>query len=197
MNTEPDNAQPHDLPEGVNDTPDMNAGPELGGNASLEAELAAAKDQMLRALAEVENMRKRGIKERDDATKYAVTSFAKDMVEISDNFRRALDSIPAEGKDTNPLIKTLIEGLEAIERGLLKNFEKHGIRKIEPLGEAFNPNFHEVMFEAPMPGKAAGTIIQLVEPGYVLHDRLLRPARVGIAKGDPGSDPSHRVDETA
>ena len=149
-------------------------------------------------MAETENTRKRALKEREDATKFAVTSFARDMLEIADNFRRALDAIPEEARNgDDPLIKNLMAGIEATERALLKNFEKHGIRKIEPMGEPFDPHFHEVMFEASVPGKNPGTIIQLVEPGYVLHDRLLRPARVGVAKGDPGNDgPAHRLDET-
>ena len=99
----------------------------------------------------------------------------------------------------NPALKNLMDGVEATERVMLKALEKHGIRKVEPLGQMFDPNFHEVMFEAPMPGKPSGTIIQMIEPGYMLHDRLLRPARVGVAKGEPGGNgPNpHHVDETA
>ena len=165
----------------------------------LEAEIARLKDHVLRALAETENTRKRAMKEREDASKFAVTAFARDMLDIADNFRRALDAIPADAQNAgDPLVKTMLEGLDATERALLKIFEKHGIRKIEPLDERFDPNFHEVMFEVSAPGKPSGTVIQLVEPGYVLNDRLLRPARVGVAKGDPGGDggPQHQVDES-
>lgn len=166
--------------------------------AVLEGELARSKDQMLRALADAENTRKRAIKEREDASRYAISAFARDMLEIADNFRRAIDALPEDARIGDERIASLISGIEATERVLLKNFEKHGIKKIEPLGQPFDPNFHEVMFEAPVPGKTAGTIIQLVEPGYVLHDRLLRPARVGVAKGEAGpAGDAHRVDETA
>jgi molecular chaperone GrpE len=207
MTTEPkpETAPETDPADGLmppEDLSDQNpAAPEMAETdrvATLEAELVRMKDHMLRALAETENIRKRAQKEREDATKFAVSSFARDMLEIADNFRRALDAIPAEAREDSPLMKTTIEGIEATERVMLKLFEKHGIRKLEPLGEPFDPNFHEVMFEAPVPGKPAGTIIQLVDPGYVLNDRLLRPARVGIAKADPGDGGSpHRVDETA
>jgi molecular chaperone GrpE len=165
--------------------------------AALEAELAQMKDQMLRALAEADNIRKRALKEREDAQKFAITAFARDMLDIADNFRRAMDAIPAEAKTgDDPLMKTLLEGIDAVERNMLRIFERHGIKKIEPLDQMFDPNFHEVMFEAPMPGKPAGTVIQLVEPGYTLNDRLLRPARVGVAKDD-GSTPTTHVDQTA
>lgn len=175
------------------------ASPEQDRVAELEAELARMKDHMLRALADAENTRKRAVKEREDATKFAISAFARDMLDIADNFRRALDAIPEEARSgDDPLIKNLTAGIEAIERGLLKTFEKHGIKKLDPLGVPFDPNFHEVMFETPIPGKPQGIVIQVLEPGYTISDRLLRPARVGIAKGDPDSTPPpHSIDETA
>ena len=165
----------------------------------LEAEVVRLKDHILRALADADNTRKRAAKEREDATKFAVTGFARDMLEIADNFRRAIDSVPEEIRNgDDPLVTNLLAGIDAIERGLLKTFEKHGIKKIEPLGQMFDPHFHEVMFEAPMPGKPAGTIIQLLEPGYTLNDRLLRPARVGVAKAEPSETGGsiHQIDES-
>ena len=167
--------------------------------AALEAEIVRLKDHILRALAEADNTRKRAVKEREDATKFAVTGFARDMLEMADNFRRAIDSIPEELKTgSDPMIANLMAGIEAMERNLLKTFEKHGIKKIEPIGVPFDPHFHEVMFEAPVPGKAPGTVIQLLEAGYVLNDRLLRPARVGVARADgPESGGSvHKLDES-
>lgn len=161
---------------------------------ALEAEVADAKDKMMRALADAENTRRRSVKDKEDIAKYAVSSFAKDLLDFSDNFHRALAAIPAELHD-DERIASVITGLEAMDANLLKSFEKHGIRKIEPLDEPFNPNFHEVMFEAPTPGKPAGLVIQVVEAGYVLNDRLLRAAKVGISKGGPGSD--HQVDQKA
>lgn len=161
---------------------------------ALEAELADAKDKMMRALADAENTRRRAVKDRDDAGKYAVSSFAKDLLDFSDNFHRALAAIPAELHD-DERVGAIISGLEAMDTQLLKTFDRHGIKKIEPLDETFNPNFHEVMFEAPIPGKPGGVVIQVVEAGYVLNDRLLRAAKVGISKGGSGTD--HQVDKSA
>lgn len=198
--------EPEPLPQDPIDDAAEDAAPEIDTSAeriaALEGEIARLKDHMLRALAETDNVRKRAVKEREDASKYAVSSFAKDMVEIADNFRRALDSIPEDvRKGDNALVVNLMAGIEAIERSLLKSFEKNGIKRLEPLGEMFNPNFHEVMFEAPMPGKPAGMVIQMVEPGYTLNDRLLRPARVGVAKGEAGetggnTGPGGHLDES-
>lgn len=175
-------------------------GPEPADSArvpELEAKLAEATDRMLRALAETDNIRKRSEKERADTAKFAVTSFARDLLAVADNLRRALAAFPESERSANPAIAALYTGIEATERGLLKVFEGMGIRKIEPLGEPFNPNFHEVMFEADMPDKAPGTIIQLVDPGYMIHERLLRPARVGIAKGGQGLQSGQKLDAQA
>jgi len=201
--TNEQNPQPEDLPE---ETPETLS--DIGEAASaegvsldspeerikaLEAQLFDAKDKMMRALADAENTRRRSVKDREDASKYAVQSFAKDLLDFSDNFHRALAAIPTELHD-DERIANVITGLEAMDSNLLKSFEKHGIRKIEPIDEPFNPNFHEVMFEAPIPGKPGGIVIQVVEAGYVLNDRLLRAAKVGISKGD-GSN--HQVDKSA
>ena len=148
--------------------------------AALEAELAEHKDRLLRALAETENVRRRGQREREDAAKYAVAGFAKELLSVADNLRRALDSLPAEARD--PRTASLLEGVEATERELLGVFERNGVRRIDPDGERFDHNFHQAIFEAERPGKPAGTIIEVLQPGYVLHDRLLRPAMVGVAK---------------
>ncbi|HNQ91986.1 MAG TPA: nucleotide exchange factor GrpE [Alphaproteobacteria bacterium] len=161
----------------------------------LEKALAEAKDQLIRTVADMENLRKRAAREREDASKFAVSGFARDLLDVADTFRRALVSIPEELR-TDDKILPLIQGIEATERVFLSCFEKNGIKKIEPLDEIFNPNFHEVMFEAPIPDKQNGTIIQIIEPGYMLHDRLLRPARVGVAKTVGASD-AHNVDTQA
>lgn len=161
--------------------------------AALEAQLADAKDKMIRALADAENTRRRAVKDREDAGKYAVTSFAKDLLDFSDNFHRAIAAIPAELHE-DERISSIITGLESMDSQLLKTFDRHGIRKIEPMDEPFNPNFHEVMFEAPIPGKPGGIVIQVVEAGYLIADRLLRAAKVGISKGDSSN---HQVDQSA
>lgn len=155
----------------------------------LEEQLAQAKDQTLRALAEMENNRRRAQKEREDAGKYAVSSFARDLLAVSDNLRRAIEAFPDDARQ-DIRVANLIEGIEATEKELLKTFDKHGIQKIEPLDIPFDPHFHEVMFEASIPGKAGGMVIQVIEAGYILNDRLLRPARVGISKSDSGAGPS-------
>ena len=160
----------------------------------LTSELAATKDKMLRIAAEAENTKRRALKDRQDAQKYANTSFAKSLLSVADNLRRALEAVPAELLESEPQIKNLIEGIEATERELLKAFEINQIKKIEPGdNEIFNPNFHEVMFETPGTGKPGGTIIEIMEPGYVLNDRLLRPARVGVAKEE--ESPGGQIDQ--
>lgn len=161
---------------------------------ALEDELADAKDKMMRALADAENARRRAVKDREDAGKYAVSSFAKDLLDFSDNFLRAITAIPPEIA-ADEKVAGIVQGIEAMNAQLLQTFGRHGIRKIEPLDEPFNPNFHEVMFEAPVPGKPGGIVIQVVEAGYILNDRLLRAAKVGVSKGGAGGD--HQVDKSA
>lgn len=171
--------------------------------AALKQELADQKDRMMRALAEAENTRKRALKDREDAIKFAASGFARDLLDFSDNFHRALEAIPEDVRASDDVrMQNVFSGLEAMERELMSVFEKNKIKKIIPIDEPFNPNFHEVMYEAPVPGKAAGIIIEVIEPGYVLHDRLLRPARVGIAKasenGSSGSpETGHTIDTQA
>lgn len=150
----------------------------------LQEQLERTKEQMVRALADAENSRKRAQKDREDASKFAISGFAKDVISVADNLRRAIEAVPEEADET---LQALINGIEATERELLKSFEKNGIQKLLPIDQPFDPNQHEVMFEAPMPDKAHGTVIQVIEPGYVLNGRILRPARVGITKGNEDS----------
>jgi molecular chaperone GrpE len=153
--------------------------------AHIETELNETKDQLLRALAETENVRRRLQRDRDDAQKFAVSSFAKDLLSVADNLRRALEALP--GSDvTDPKTKSMLEGVEATERELLAVFERHGLKRVDPRGDRFDHNFHQAIFEAERPGADAGTVIEVLQPGYVLHDRLLRPAMVGVAKASPG-----------
>jgi molecular chaperone GrpE len=189
--TNPQQEPENELP--LEDTATPQAAPDEV--AGLKAALAEAHDKMMRALAEAENTRRRAKTEREDASKFAVSSFAKDMLEFSNNFGRALAAIPEEVK-TDPKISAITDGISAMERDLLKVFERHGIQRMEPLDQPFNPNFHEVMFEARMPGKPGGTVIQVIEAGYTLNGRLLRAAKVGIAKSE-GSASDHQVDQQA
>jgi molecular chaperone GrpE len=151
--------------------------------AELEKKVAEIKDQALRALAEAENTRKRSERDRQDTAKFANASFARDLLSVADNLRRALSAITPESRDANPELKNIYTGVEMTERELLNMFERNNIRKVEPMGQKFDPNLHEVLFEAEVPGAAPGVVVQVIEPGYTLHERLLRPARVGVAKG--------------
>lgn len=172
------------------------AAPAAGSDdvAALRAEVADAKDKMLRAMAEAENTRRRSERTIDDTRKYAVSGFARDLLDVADNLRRALDAVPQGERQGSPLLDSLLAGVEATEKGLLQMLERHGIRKLEPREGKFDPNLHEVMFEAEGTGKPAGEIIQLLDAGYMIHDRLLRPARVGVAKGGAGE--AHGLDQT-
>ncbi len=149
---------------------------------ALAREVAGLKDQLLRAVAETENVRRRAQREREDTAKYAVASFAKELTAVADNLRRALEAVPAEARQTDELLNSLIVGVEATERQLAAAFERAGIARVEPLGEPFDPNFHQVMFEIANTGKPAGTVVQVLQAGYTIHGRLLREAMVGVAK---------------
>ncbi|HXM71090.1 MAG TPA: nucleotide exchange factor GrpE [Thermoanaerobaculia bacterium] len=156
--------------------------------AYLEAKCAELKDQLLRALAETENTRRRMRKEAEDTAKYAVSKLAKDLLAAPDNLRRALDAIPAEGRQADALLDRLAEGVELVEREMLAIFERHGIERIEPLGAAFDHNFHQALFEVATADQPPGTVVQVLAPGYVIHDRLLRPAMVAVAKAPAAND---------
>ena len=163
--------------------------------AALETDLQQAKDQMLRAMAEAENTRRRAERDREDAGKFAISNFARGLLSVADNFRRALDASD-EAMRADTKVAALLTGIEATERELLSAFDRVGIRKIPALEQPFNANLHEVIFEMPGSGKPAGTVMQVVEEGYTIHDRLLRPARVGVARNDAGSaPPTHNLDE--
>lgn len=158
--------------------------------------VADLRERLLRSMAETENLRARTEREREDTRKYSVSEFARDMLPVADNLRRALDSVTDELRDV-VAAKTLTEGVEMTERQLLQSFEKHGIRSIEPLGQRFDHNFHQAMFEIEADDKAPGTVIKVVQIGFAIHNRLLRPAMVGIVKKPKNSDkpPGAGVDE--
>ncbi len=154
--------------------------------AALRAERDDLKDKLLRTLAEMENLRRRTEREIADAKAYAVTSFARDMLGTSDNLRRALESVPEEAKTAaDAVFKALHEGVELTERDLLKTLERHGVRKIDPQGEKFDPNLHQAMFEAPDAGVPKGMVSKVVQSGYKIGERVLRPALVGVSAGAP------------
>lgn len=178
------------LPDGAPDPAQDAAGaPEpqaADAVAALEAEKRDLKDKLLRTLADMENLRRRTEREVADARTYAVTNFARDMLNVADNVRRALDSVPAESRAAaEGSLKALVDGIELTERDLVKTLERHGVRPVEPQGQRFDPNLHQAMFEVPNPDVASGTVVQVVQTGYVIGERVLRPALVGVAKGGP------------
>ena len=150
---------------------------------TAEEQIAALNDQLLRTLAELENTRRRAERDRGDALKFGAMSFARDILSVADNMQRALKAAADLGADDLPdAAKAMLEGVEATERDLQASLQRHKVMPINPMGEKFDPNQHEAMFEAPGTGQAAGTIIEVIEIGYVMAERLLRPAKVGIAK---------------
>jgi molecular chaperone GrpE len=181
----------------ANDLPDDNATAEQPAaeaaeatgptprEVELQAELADVTEKLLRAMAETENVRRRLEQAAEDRGKYAVSGFAKDMLPVADNLRRALESIPADAKESDPLAIKLIEGVELTERALLSALERHGVKKVESLGQLLNPHLHQAMMEVDDPSHASGTIILEMQAGYTLNGRLIREAMVGVAKGGP------------
>jgi molecular chaperone GrpE len=161
--------------------------------AEKTAELAAFKDSALRQLAEKENQRRRAENEMTEMRKYGAASFARDTLALADNLRRALAAAAAPAEDQAAraqLFDSLRQGVELIEREFAGILERHGIKRIDPLGEKFDANWHQAMFEAEAPGAEPGSVMQVVQPGYRLHDRLLRPAMVGVAKAKAAPAPA-------
>jgi molecular chaperone GrpE len=171
---------------------------ELAGRlATAEEEIARLKDERLRALAEVENIRRRAARDREEAAQYAISRFARDLLAVADNLRRALQSVPAASPATDPQLTALVEGVEMTERELLSVLDRHGVKPVPALGEVFNPHVHEAMFELPDETVPHGTVVQVMQQGYAIHDRTLRPARVGLARGGPKVPPAAAADVTA
>jgi molecular chaperone GrpE len=154
--------------------------------AEAAREAADLKDRLLRSLAEMENLRRRTERQVDDARVYGIANFARDVLGVGDNMRRALEAVTPELRETADTgVKALIEGVELTERELLRVLEKHGVKKLEPLGGKFDPNLHQAMYEVPDPSVPAGTVAQVMQAGYTIGDRVLRPAMVAVTKGGP------------
>ncbi len=208
-----ENKSPENQPDGLN--PEAEAVNEAAAAAeesavdpveALMAENAELKDRALRTMAEMENLRRRTEKEVKDARQYAVSGFARDMLTVSDNLSRALEALPEDDrKNADAGVASLIEGVEMIERDLLNQLEKNGVRKLEPEGQKFDPNFHQAMFEVPNTEVPNNTVVQVVQAGYVIGECVLRPAMVGVSKGGPkeapkadaGAEPGETVDKSA
>ena len=188
-----DPASPAQAPEPVVSKPYiMPDDPLEGTSEALAKEVAETRDKILRTLAEMENLRKRTSREVADARLYGITGFARDVLDIADNLQRALDAVPAETRAAaDPGLKALIEGVELTERSLHNTLEKNGVKKFDPAGEKFDPNFQQAMYEVPDPSVPAGTVVQVVQAGYMIGDRVLRPALVAVSKGGAKSAPAN------
>jgi molecular chaperone GrpE len=189
----------------TDNSPDPQAAPEQTAPAEPAADTMAAlakeaadlKDRLLRTLAEMENLRRRTEREIAESRQYAVANFARDLLGVADNMQRALGTLSADFRDqADPVVKSHIEGVELTERELIKVMEKHGVRKFDPQGQKFDPNLHQAMFEVPDPSVPAGTVVQVVQPGYMIAERMLRPALVGVAKGGPKAAPAANENAT-
>ena len=153
--------------------------------ASLKEETAALKDRLLRAAADMDNLRKRAEREKAEATLYAATNFARDLLSVADNMSRALAAVPAEAREqADEATKNLLAGVELTERELLKVFERYNIRRVETVGAKFDPNVHQALFEMPTSEHPPGTVVQEMQSGFAIGDRCLRPAMVGVAKAE-------------
>ncbi len=183
-------AQPESADAGDGDPPPA-AQAETGATEaemSPQERISDLKDQLLRALAEVENTRRRARREREDTAKYAIANFARDVLAVSDNLARALEAVPEDARAGNDAMETLYQGVELTQRELQTAMDRHGIRQVDPLGEKFDHNFHQAMFEVESPDAEPGTVVQVAQHGYVIDERLLRPAMVGVAKKPPPPD---------
>jgi len=166
------------------ETAQAETAPELATQLAKEA--ADLKDRLLRTLAEMENLRRRTEREVADARTYGVTNFARDILAVADNMERALKALDDEIRDkADAGVKALLDGVELTERELIKAMEKHGVKKLEPQGQKFDPDLHQAMFEIPDESVPAGTVVQIMQPGYTIGERVLRPALVGVSKGGP------------
>ena len=164
----------------------------------LKAENAEIKDKFLRLAAEMDNLRRRTERDIKDAKTYSAAAFARDMLSVSDNLRRAIEAIPAEVRAAGDAgFMALVEGVEMTERAMLGALERHGVKKMEPAGQKFDPNFHQAMFEVPNTEIPNNTVIQVVQDGYTIGDRVLRPAMVGVSKGGPKAEAQNGTTETA
>jgi molecular chaperone GrpE len=153
--------------------------------SALQAENADLKDRLLRAHAEVENIRKRSEREKEETAKYAITKLARDIVSVGDNFQRAIDAVPAGAAERDSALKSFLEGVTMTERELLNALDRHGIRRVQPLNEPFNPHLHQAVAQVPRTDVPTGTIVEVYQAGYMIEDRVLRPAMVGVAQGGP------------
>jgi len=193
MNEDPRDELPTEAEDAAAAEESRDDRPEEPVARSVEAELDALRrenadlrDRLLREIADMENLRKRTQREKEDASRFAIAGFARDVLTVGDDLRRAVEAAPAEARERpDDPAATLLAGIELTERQLLQILERHGVRRFDPEGQRFDPALHEAMFEMPDPSKPAGSVAQVVEAGYMIGERVLRPARVGVARGGP------------
>jgi molecular chaperone GrpE len=179
-------------------TPEAKAPPEPAPAEALARELEDTKDRLLRTLAEMENLRKRTEREVSDARLYGITQFARDILTVADNMHRALNALDQELRDkADPGVKALLDGVELTERELMNALEKHGVKKIDPLGQKFDPNRHQAMYEVEDASVPSGRVVQVVQAGYLIGERVLRPALVGVSKGGPKAPAAEAMPQPA
>lgn len=171
---------------------------ETDPTAALRAEIADLRDRLMRSIAEAENLRKRAEREVRDAGQYAISKFAGDILSVGDNMRRALDTVGSEARAAaDAAFVALLDGVELTERELLNALDRHGVKRIDPHGARFDPNLHQAMFEVPDDSVPAGTVVQVVQPGYTIGERCLRPAMVGVSRGGPKPAPRQDAEPAA
>lgn len=195
-NTTPEEQDPEVAPEAA-DAGETGAAEEAAVDPveALQAENADLKDRALRVMAEMENLRRRTEKELKDTRQYAMAGFARDMLTVSDNLRRAIEAVPEEVRaNADAGMAGLLEGVEMTERELLNQLEKNGVKKLEPAGQKFDPNFHQAMFEVPNTEVPNNTVVQVVQAGYQIGERVLRPAMVGVSRGGPKEAPAEKAE---
>jgi molecular chaperone GrpE len=156
---------------------------------AMMAENADMRDRLLRTMADMENLRKRTEREKSDTARYAISSFARDVLTVGDNLRRTVEHVPADAAAQDPALKSFLDGVELTERELLNVLERHGVTRIDPLGARFDPNFHQAMYEVEKKDVSEGTVVDVMQGGYTIGDRCLRPALVAVAKGGPKAAP--------
>lgn len=196
---EQNNDNTQNLPNDLSNTEEChisveNQSPEEDNIASENAELIKQKEQnkalnekMLRLAADMENLRRRTERDMQDARTYSIAQFARDMLSVSDNLERALKALPKSDQENNENLKALIQGIEMTQSSMISNLEKHGVKKLEPIGEKFDPNFHQAMFEIPSNDSPSNTVLEVVQSGFAIGNRVLRPALVGVAKNSQTS----------
>ncbi|BAQ15916.1 nucleotide exchange factor GrpE [Methyloceanibacter caenitepidi] len=199
MPDDPSDTRPNDNPQTPQGAPetsaDTDAGTDVAGDLdALLTENADMRDKLLRTMADMENLRRRTEREKEDTSRYAISNFARDVLTIGDNLRRVIEHVPAEAAEKDPALKSFLEGVELTERELLKMMEKHGVTRLEPLGQRFDPNEQQAMYEVPTTDVPEGTVVQVMQAGFTIGDRVLRPALVAVSKGGPKPAPTPKGD---